>query len=105
MVGHSIGARSRKACSAEIHETLVAAGEMGRYNPGYKHWIEGCLQHGGSLYIGRVKNPGDLTLDQVEAFLIARYPSKMNKRELGALRIDPIEHEVDVPLSILAPGS
>ena len=27
-----------------------------RYNPGYKHWIEGCLQHGACLFIGELNH-------------------------------------------------
>ena len=72
----------------------------GRYNPGYRHWIEGCLQHGARLYFGEVVEREDYSLDQIEAFLITRYPSKMNKQELIVLSIQHIDHDGDVPLSI-----
>ena len=26
----------------------------GRYNAGYRHWIEGCLRHGGQLFVGQL---------------------------------------------------
>jgi hypothetical protein len=33
--------------------TLDGLSASGRYNSGYRHWIDGCLKHGGSrLYIG-----------------------------------------------------
>ena len=76
----------------------------GRYGPSYAHWIEGCLQHGARLYIGQVENKGEYSLDQIEAFLIARYPSKMNKRKRTVLTIQEIGHYDDVPQSVLYGG-
>lgn len=75
-----------------------------RSGPSYPHWIEGCLQHGGRLYFGRVGDKGEYELDQIEAFLIARYPSKMNKRISVAPNIQHIDHDGDVPQSILNRG-
>ena len=73
----------------------------GRYNPGYKHWIEGCLRHGARLYIGQLEDEGNFTLDQIEDFLIAKYPSEMNARVGVPIPIMEVNHDGDVPLSIL----
>ena len=71
-----------------------------RYNPGYKHWIEGCLQHGGRLYIGQIEDMGDYSHDQIEAYLIAQFPSTMNRRTKPTSRILPIHQCGDLPLSL-----
>ncbi len=76
----------------------------GRYNPGYRHWIEGCLQHGGRLYIGTLEEKGKISLHQIEQYLIAQYPSKMNKRTGTGSNIERICHDGDIPLSILRGG-
>ena len=72
----------------------------GRYNSGYKHWIEGCLQNGASLYFGMV-HPGVLfTVDEVENYLIDTYPSKMNVRCDMLKRPVILSHTGDIPMSI-----
>lgn len=75
-----------------------------RYGESYAHWIEGCLQHGARLYIGEVEDRGEYSLDQIEAFLMSRYPSKMNKRKRTVLTLREISHFGDVPQSILNGG-
>jgi hypothetical protein len=63
----------------------------GRYGAGYKHWIEGCLRHGGRLYIGEPVLPQVVSLNEVENHLIVNYPSVMQQkpkeRRLG-LRVE-----------------
>ncbi|MEZ0483178.1 hypothetical protein [Fibrella aquatica] len=74
----------------------------GRYNAGYRHWIEGCLQHGAKLYIGKLTAEALAFIDDVENFLICTYPSPpdMNKRK-RPLKIMEVSHEGDVPSFIL----
>ena len=52
----------------------------GRYNSGYRHWIEGCLQHGGKLYVGRLDPESLRQINQVENYLICTYGHVMNTR-------------------------
>lgn len=75
-----------------------------RYGESYAHWIEGCLQHGGRLYFGLVEDRGEYSLEQIEAFLMSRYPPKMNKRKRSVLTLREISHYRDVPQSILNGG-
>ena len=51
----------------------------GRYNAGYRHWIEGCLKHGSSLYIAQVDPNGEYTIDEIETYFIATYSSETPK--------------------------
>ena len=71
-----------------------------RYNPGYKHWIEGCLRHGACLYIGQIEERGEYSLDEIEGFLIAKYPSEMNRRVRAPLTLQQVDHEGEVPISV-----
>jgi len=72
----------------------------GRYNAGYRHWIEGCLRHGARLYVGKLDDEALQCVDELEKFLIHRYGSEMNSRmEPPAQRL-LIQHEGDIPLSI-----
>ena len=52
----------------------------GRYNSGYRHWIEGCLQHGAKLYVGKLNEPALSHIDEVENFLIYTYGHVMNTK-------------------------
>jgi len=80
-----------------------SSGELrasGRYNAGYRHWIEGCLRHGASLYIGKLDAEALSNVDEVERSLIHRYGHVMNvKVNPPRLRLR-IEHAGDVPPSI-----
>lgn len=70
-----------------------------RYGSSYKHWIEGCLRHGGILYIGIITEQGNASIEQVEKQLIHDYPSEMNPNEPSQQLT--IEHQGDVPISII----
>lgn len=72
----------------------------GRYNAGYRHWIEGCLRHGGRLYVGRLDEEALRCVDELEKFLIHRYGSEVNSRMEPAAQQLLIQHEGDIPLSI-----
>ena len=71
-----------------------------RYGASYRHWIEGCLRHGGSLYMGMLSEMGDFSLTDIEQTLIAQYPSEMNSRKDAKIIITNIRHVGDVPPSI-----
>ncbi len=74
----------------------------GRYNAGYRHWIEGCLRHGGRLYIGKLDEEALSCVDEVENFLIHTYGHEMNNKVAAPIRQLQIEHEGDVPQSIVS---
>ncbi|MBO0939207.1 hypothetical protein J2I47_21810 [Fibrella sp. HMF5335] len=73
----------------------------GRYNAGYKHWIEGCLRHGASLYLGQITTDDVFTIDEVENHLIAAFPSEMNVKHIVGGREIVLVHVGDVPVCIL----
>jgi len=73
----------------------------GRYNSGYRHWIEGCLRHGASLYIGQLSNNALEIIDELENFLIYTYGHEMNTRVTTPTRELVVTHEGDVPKSIV----
>lgn len=73
----------------------------GRYNSGYKHWIDGCLRHGASLYIGQLQLEGSHTIDEIENFLMSTYPSEMNRRIKALETPVHITHSGEVPRSII----
>lgn len=75
----------------------------GRYNAGYRHWIEGCLRHGGALYIGRPDDEAITHIDEIENYLIRTYGQEMNTRVASPIPDLAIQHEGDIPLSISAP--
>ena len=72
----------------------------GRYNSGYRHWIEGCLRHGAKLYIGKPDAEALLRLDEVEKFLISTYGHEVNTRVPKAVKPLSIEHRGTIPLAI-----
>ena len=83
------------------HKRKHNASQMsGRYNSGYSHWIEGCLQHGAKLYIGELDTEALYSINKVENYLIYTYPSKMNKKKLIFEELNLI-HEGEVPKSII----
>jgi hypothetical protein len=72
----------------------------GRYNPGYRHWIEGCLRNGAKLYIGKLDQDALAQIDKVENFLIHTYGHVMNTRVRLPTETLEITHAGDVPASI-----
>ncbi len=74
-----------------------------RNNSGYSHWIEGVLQHGGRLYIGKPEKLGQFTLEDVEKALINKYGSIRNKRR-AANKLKIFTHTGNVPESIQKSG-
>ena len=72
----------------------------GRYNAGYRHWIEGCLKHGGQLYVGQLDCEALACVDEVENYLIYTYGHEMNTKVETPQRSLSIEHEGDIPSSI-----
>jgi len=72
----------------------------GRYNSGYRHWIEGCLRHGAKLYVGALDGAALPHIDEVENYLIATYGHAMNTRIAKPPRLLNIEHVGEVPASI-----
>jgi hypothetical protein len=75
-----------------------------RYGPSYRHWIEGCLQHGGALYIGMLDEEARGRIDEVENYLIHTYGHQMNTKVKAPLSLLQIEHEGDVPQSVSKRG-
>lgn len=73
----------------------------GRYNAGYRHWIEGCLRHGAKLYIGQLDTEALAAIDEVENYLIATYGHEMNTRLIVPPRALVIKHSGDVPSFLL----
>ena len=72
----------------------------GRYNAGYRHWIEGCLQHGGRLYVGQLDEEALRCLDELENYLIHTYGHELNTKVAPPRRQLHVEHEGDIPASI-----
>ncbi|MEO3723637.1 hypothetical protein ABHN98_03775 [Pseudomonas syringae] len=72
----------------------------GRYNAGYRHWIEGCLRHGAKLYIGALSELALANINDVENWLIHTYGHEMNTRVRAPSVQLSIEHLGDVPASI-----
>lgn len=73
----------------------------GRYNSGYRHWIEGCLRHGAKLYVGRLNQEALLAVNEVENYLIHEYGHEMNTKVHCPPRVLTIEHLGEVPATIL----
>lgn len=72
----------------------------GRYNTGYRHWIEGCLRHGAKLYIGHLNDLALEHINEVENWLIYTYGHEMNSRVYTPPKRLLIEHFGDIPASI-----
>ena len=73
-----------------------------RYGISYRHWIDGCLRHGGKLYMGIPSGSAGRSLEEVERTLVAQYPSELNDDRDGRMVIRNIEHSGDVPPCIKA---
>ena len=71
-----------------------------RYGSSYRHWIEGCLRHGGSLYVGVPQDLDGKTLQEIEGVLIVQYPATMNSPSKTSHVRHEISHEGDVPVCI-----
>jgi hypothetical protein len=69
----------------------------GRYNVGYRHWIEGCQRHGAYLYLGQIQSNDRYTIDEVENYLIYNYPSELNKKRVNVSALITLEHTGGVP--------
>lgn len=74
----------------------------GRYNSGYRHWIEGCLQHGAKLYVGKLDDKDLSRIDEVENYLIHTYGSMMPQKKHAPRRNLDLEHKGYVPIVLLA---
>jgi hypothetical protein len=72
----------------------------GRYNSGYRHWIEGCLRHGAKLYVGQLDEEALDAIDEVENLLIHTYGHVMNSRVTAPSRKLEIQHCGSVPVFI-----
>ncbi len=72
----------------------------GRYNAGYRHWIEGCLRHGGRLYVGRLDDEALQRVNDLENYLIYTFGSEMNSKVQFPGQQLLVEHEGDIPFSI-----
>ncbi len=64
----------------------------GRYNSGYRHWIEGCLRHGAQLYIGKLDKEALKNINEIENYLIYTYGHVMNTRIKNPGRDLKIDH-------------
>ncbi|KJV32785.1 hypothetical protein VI06_04985 [Aquitalea magnusonii] len=74
----------------------------GRYNAGYRHWIEGCLRHGAKLYVGQLDADALKCMDEVENYLIYTYGHIMNTKVTVPVRKLAISHTGDVPPFIVS---
>lgn len=74
----------------------------GRYNTGYRHWIEGCLKHGGRLYVGLLDQEAVAAINEVENYLIYTFGHEMNTRVVKPKKKLEIQHRGDVPVFICA---
>lgn len=79
--------------------TISGQRRQPRYGSSYRHWIDGCLEHGAGLYIGKCEAADGFHLQNVEATLIAEFPSTKN-REPGR-KVYDIVHVGDIPSSCL----
>jgi len=71
-----------------------------RYGPSYRHWIEGCLRHGGTLHIGKPTERENYNLEDIELSLIAQFPSEMNPEVNARIIVQDIKHSGDIPVCI-----
>ena len=71
-----------------------------RYNPSYKHLIEGCLRHGACLFIGKLDEEARKHIDDLENYLICKYGSVMNERSKKPTTQINFEHKGNIPYTI-----
>lgn len=72
----------------------------GRYSSGYRHWIDGCLEHGARLYVGLLDEEALKHIDEVENYLIHNYGYVLNKKVAVPRKDFEIDHVGDIPESI-----
>lgn len=65
--------------------------------PSYRHWIEGCLQHGGILFMGNPSSDALTRIDDIVSFLIHTHGHVMNSCQHPAIESLQIEHVGDLP--------
>ena len=53
----------------------------GRYNTSYRHWIDGCLEHGARLYVGRLAAEHEDLIDVIEYMLLGVMNPPKNVRK------------------------
>jgi hypothetical protein len=71
-----------------------------RYSPGYRHWVEGCLEHGARLFIGVVETGGSISdeiLENVERILIKQLRPMKNITQKNPYLILNLFHKGIVP--------
>ena len=69
----------------------------GRYGPSYRHWIDGCLEHGARLYVGNVDEKGQDLLDAVESILIGTLNPPKNIRRPYRKQEVSLHHVGEIP--------
>ena len=70
----------------------------GRYGPSYRHWIDGCLEHGAELYVATLPDDNDRSvLDAVESALIDKLRPLKNIRKPGIESDLYLHHVGDIP--------
>lgn len=70
------------------------------YGPSYSHWIEGCLRHGACLFIGTLDEEARKHIDDLENYLICKYPSVMNRKIVKPKTQINFEHKGNIPDTI-----
>lgn len=97
MTSRSIGVRRTTVFLAVTREKKNGLHASGRYNSGYRHWIEGCLRHGAKLYIGKLDADALDCMDEIENYLIHTHGHVMNTKVIVPQRNLSISHSGDVP--------
>jgi len=69
----------------------------GRYTLSYRHWIDGCLEHGGQLYIGTLVEGSEDLLDAVESILIETLKPPKNIRKPPCQKDVTLYHVGETP--------
>ena len=72
----------------------------GRYNSGYRHWIEGSLQNGAKLYVASITRGDKSRLQEIENYLICNFGHVANRRETQIVQDLDVSHSGRVPASI-----
>jgi hypothetical protein len=72
----------------------------GRYGPSYRHWIDGCLEHGARLYVGSLDNEGQGVLDAIESILIEALNPPKNVRRTDLKQDIALHHIGEVPAQL-----
>lgn len=68
-----------------------------RYNKGYSHWIDGCIEHGARLFIGSVNQADSKYIESIESTIIQFLkPIKNHMRKLPKDKLH-VTHKGQVP--------